>query len=435
MNVITLAEDGRAQKFVKALLNPDKKPSRSGKVLIWSLSTGGPKTVAVYSLPDKEMFLDSGQGRTATPDSPRAAISIFVASSMDPKRDAQKFWELSTKAWNKANRRRLTPEILQSADIFVAINRETDIKSFDLYSIKSELASMSKVSLPQGMQERAGYVAYTALPQERVVYPGEVKVNGAKYVWYGTSGATNIAELLLTMAAAYKLGLPARFDNYGNSVKETLEGQKMMGKFAKALSGVVGVKFNLTLMSTATDILEKMRESANVMAREIERTLGHSVGLGFYPGTGQVSTNSYSWLNSHGHKNASELHTERFRFGGAPIYWAFYAQAQAKKFVAILYDGSKGGVHKLARPWMKDPYGLWICPAGSFSICSTNAKSPYEVVDPTIFLHALERSNRKKQVLTRLWELALERVPLKPEKVGTGVVVKVNDNGSIEVIS
>ena len=434
MNLLMLREDDKAQYLARELFGKCQTCKSGSHTVTWVIPSGGPKTVAIYSLPLEKMFLATGGGKTAALDRKRVKYSLFEAKDMDTRRNEMPEWAKSgVKEWNKTNRRKLTPLPLQEADIFLAVNLSIEFRDVNLGSLKAQLEALSKVMLPKETEQRGGYVAYTSLPQNRIIYPGTKIPPGLECVWYGTSGATNTAELLLTMAAGHKLKLPVRFDNYGETPQESKQGQQAMRIFARELQHVIGVKFKLQLLSTQEDILNKVGLPIVSVARQIELLLRHSVGLCYHRKHGHVKTNNYYWIDQNGHKTFGQLHGEGYRFGGAAIYWAFYAQAERKNFAAILYDGSKGGVHKLAKPWMTEPHGLWICPAGSFSIRPRMSDSPYDVIDPVKFLQALQRSNQTKQILSRLWELALERVPLNPIKVGSKIVVKVNDDGSIEI--
>lgn len=433
MNISMLESDIHAHRFVLELLG---KPSEKDLGL-WIYQEGGPKTIAVISLASSQMFLKVGKSKLADPHSLKANITIWEQKDMLPKRGETAKWGQPTKDWNKATRKIITPSVMINADIFVALNQNTELNDLDLNSLKAQLISLSKVSLPANTEGRAGHIAYTCLPQNRVVYPSKLDAvsKNIDFVWYGTSGSTNLAELLLTLALGFKLEKPAKFDNYGASNEENLAGQLAMIGFTDSLSRNTGINLDLTVTSTAECILEKVSKPIKDIAWEVEKSLRHSVGLCHRLGEKSIATDSFSWLNQNGWKTIKQLHSEGYSFGGAIIYWAFYAQSKTGNppFCAILYDGSKGAVHKLAAQWMKPPHGLWICPTGNFRILRKGYKNPYEEFHIPTFLQTLEQKGNTAQVLTQLWELALERVPLSPEKVGSAVIVLVNNDGSIEV--
>lgn len=430
-----LENDKCAERLTKALFGEPISKDNG----IWVYSSGGPKTIAMYSLPNESMFFDAGKSKPVIPSSKRAPISIWEKKDMYPKRGEMAEYGRLARDWNKASRPTLTPTLLLGADIFVAVNQSIALDYRDTRDICSQLLSLSKVELPKDTGQRAGYVAFTTLPQNRVLYPTNMDLVGSqvKSVWYGTSGATNLAELLLTMALGYRLKKPVRFDNYGETLARTTEGQREMHLFAEKLDKLLDLKIKLELTSTDEKILNPVDSSVKYIALQIENTLGHPVGLCHTPSGVPIMTNTYEWLEKNGRKTIRELHKEGYRFGGAVIYWAFYAKAKHgnSPFCAVVYDGSKGAVHQLAKPWMEPPHGLWIAPVGNFKILRIDYKDPYEEFNIPHFLQTLEESNKLPEALTQLWNLALERVPLAPKKVGSKVVVLVQSDGSLNVES
>lgn len=427
--------DGHAKSLAAALFGLPTNILVKEGIEYWFVSDGGPKTVAFYSLPSVEMFFDTKRGRLARPETRRSKLTVFEKKDMDPKRGEIAAMDGSTQDWNKASRRKLTPVPLQTADFFVVVNQAMNFSDIDIKSYKAQVISLSRINVPVGTEERGGSVAYRYLPHNRLVTPGNLDAGTAEFVWYGTSGGYNLAELLLTLAVGHKLNLPVEFDNYGDSEEATFAGQLAMIGFVRQLSKATGIDFDLTLMDTVKEVLPAT-ETIQFLARAIESAIGHSVGLLYHPQHGEVKTDSFSWLDSNGYKTIEQLHAEGFRFGGALIYYAFYACAKNRKFVAVLYDGSKGLVHRLASPWMKDPHELWICPVGSFAIRPKGLNAPMDVQDPVELIQKLQvwGDEKMRDVLKRIWQEALDRVPLAPENIGSKVVIEVGDNG-IEVIT
>ncbi len=435
MNVILRTTDEHAKRLLKELFEKPIKFFVKGDTEYWVLLEGGPKTVAFYSLSPTEMFFDSKRGRLAHPETRRLKFTVFEKGDMGPKRGEIALMGQSARDWNRASRRMLTPSNLHVADFFVVLNQEVKFKDIDIRGLKSQVISLSQISIPVGTDERGGGVAYRYLPHNRLVTPLNLDSGTAEFVWYGTSGDYNLAELLLTLAVGYKLNLPVEFDNYGYTEETGFAGQLAMIGFVRRLSKVTGLDFNLTLMNTVKEVLPAT-ETIQFLAQTIERAVGHTVGLLYHPQYGDIKTDSFSWLDGNGHKTIGQLHVEGSRFGGALIYYAFYARAKNRRFVAVLYDGSKGLVHRLASPWMKDPYGLWVCPVGSFAIRPKGLNGPMDVQDPVDLVKKLQMWGDKKtrDVLKLIWEAALDRVPLAPENIGSKIVIEVGDN-DIEVIT
>lgn len=435
MRAILLVEDHHARRLLNELLGKfDGSLIKQGIENLEFLE-GGPKTVAIYSLEPFKMFFDTKRGRLANDEALRMKITLFEKKDMDPKRGEISEFGQSAQDWNKASRRSLTPLGLQKADFFVVVNQATDLADLDIKSLRAQILALSRIMLPKGTEERGGGVAYKYLPYNRLVTPSDLNAGKAGFVWYGTSGEYNIAELLLTLAVAHKLNLPAEFDNYGNTQESTLAGQLAMIGFVRQLSKATGIDFNLTLMSTINEVLTE-NESILLLARAVEKAVGHPVGLLYDPQYGEIRTDTFRWLDKKGNKTIKQLHAEGCKFGGALLYYSFYVKAKDRKFVAVLYDGSKGLVHRLASPWMKEPYGLWVCPAGSFAIRPKGLNGPMDVQDPAEFLQKLKSwgDDKMRDILNQVWQTALDRVPLGPENIGSRVTIEVGDSG-IEVIT
>ena len=435
MNAILRATDDYAKQLLKELFESPIEVFVKEDIEYWVLFEGGPRTVAFYTLPSNEMFFDTKIGRLAYPETRRSKFVVFERKDMDPKRGEIALIGQSARDWNRVSRRKLTPLNLHEADFFVVLNQAVNFKDIDIRSLRSQVISLSRISIPVGTEERGGGVAYRYLPHNRLVTPFNLNSGTAEFVWYGTSSDYNLAELLLTLAVGHKLNLPVEFDNYGYTEEATFAGQLAMIGFVRQLSKVTGLDFNLTLMDTVKEVLPAT-ETIQFLARAVEHAVGHTVGLLHHPQYGEIKTDSFSWLDRNGHKTIEQLHAEGSRFGGALIYYAFYARAKNRKFVAVLYDGSKGLVHRLASLWMREPHGLWICPVGSFAIRPKGLSGPMDVQDPVDLIQKLQMwgDEKTRDVLKLIWEAALDRVPLATEDIGSKIVVEVGDN-DIEVIT
>src|SRR3989338_5389504 len=159
MNLLMLREDDKAQYLARELFGKCQTCKSGSHTVTWVIPSGGPKTVAIYSLPLEKMFLATGGGKTAAPDRKRVNYSLFEAKDMDTRRSEMPEWAKGgVKEWNKTNRRKLTPLPLQEADIFLAVNLSIDFRDVNLGSLKAQLEALSKVMLPKETEERGGYV-------------------------------------------------------------------------------------------------------------------------------------------------------------------------------------------------------------------------------------------------------------------------------------
>jgi hypothetical protein len=376
------------------------------------------------------MFYTANGSKYVGKETKRAAFAIFTKDAFYPKRGEKAVVGALIKDWNKAMRQVLTPPELSEAAVFLVVNQSA-MRYLVCAELKAQLLSYVKVPIPNGTEERSAGVAYTYFPYDRLISPQHMQSGEAQFVWYGTSGPYNLAELLLTLAVGYKLGLPVHFDNYCAIQQEASTGQLGMRKFVDALEVSVGVQFDLTLLTTQASVFRGVNGTARAFAYELEHVNDHNVLLLHDPQYGDVRVGDDRWLSAYGSKTLQQLHKEGVKMGGAFIYAAFYKQASSatgQKFVAVLHDTSKGNVHRTAVSYMRAPHGLWVCPVGSFKICPRGEAETLVMQEPLEFLAKIRKWGREQETLLKLWELALSRVPLTPEAIGSKVVVEVGDN-------
>lgn len=387
---------------------------------------GGPKVAGIYSLPEDSMYWKGKAGKT------KLGHSVYL-----PRHTKPSSWMLEEglgrKSRNQGMRSVVQPAGLADCDVYLALNRNPR-KAHITSNIVGNIVAATKVTIQASLAERGGAVVYSQLPHTRVVTATSIQLGEAKSVWYGTSGLYNLAELVITLKAACELGLQAKFDSYRYAVKateeEALHEREGMRRFARLLQTAVGVKTRLVLGETATMVLGKV-EDAHVgqLARTIQSATNHPTAFLHRPdGTG-ILTNAVSVELAK--MTLRQLHEMGWWAGGSLIYWAFYAQSERHAFVAVVYDGAKGGVHRLAQPWMERG-NLWVIPAGSYHITKTTpdpADAWKSLLGPWEFLRYAKAWGREKtvEILRTLWELA--RVPLPVEGIGVGYVAKVGLDG------
>jgi len=340
---------------------------------------------------------------------------------------------LGRKSRNQGMRSVVQPPELADCDAYLALNRNPK-KPHIISSIVGNIEATTKTKIQATLSDRGGAVVYNQLPHTRVITTTNAKPGEAKSVWYGTSGLYNLAELVITLKAACQMGVGAKFDSYRYAVrateKEALYEREGMRRFARLALTAVAAKTRLVLGETATMVLGGIEDvPVGQLARTIQSATNHPTAFLHRPDGTAVLTNAVSAELAK--MTLRQLHETGWWAGGSLIYWAFYAQAEKHSFVAVVYDGAKGGVHRLAQPWMEKGK-LWVIPAGSYHITKQEADpaSPWkDLLGPWDFLRFAKTWGHEKtvEILRTLWELS--RVPLPVEGIGVGYVAKVGLDG------
>jgi hypothetical protein len=452
----------------------------------------GPNTLGLYTLPAEKMY-----PRSADPESTRK-LTMSLYSQANAQSAAAKVEDRGVKRIRRALRPLRQPEQLENCEIFLAINRDTvdDIDKGHLSryvaretrlripsALKERGGSVAYLSLPSSR------VICPASPQpsglDHVEYGTSALHNlaelfsalkaGCKFdlpvhfnsYGYAVSGV-RIAEVILT---SLKLVDPERrleyvktllgwetLDKPSNTIEITPEsflarlglsipqeailpksttldifyrvGMKLV---AERLLTAVEKKVTLDISDTSRMLGEVSSIPLRTLAAEIEEVLGHTVGLLSSNGQSLVTTEearTERWENV----TLDEMHASGAYASGALIYHSFYRQARNLKFIAMLRDGNKGGVHRLARRYMRDPHGLWICPAGALNILPVGEMG-FNFLDPWVFMEIMGQWGEEKstQHLREIWDVVT--VPLPANEVGKVVNVYVSMDGiKIEVI-
>jgi len=427
MQAKVVSSDQHALDWVRENLAPIMSETGSG-VVAFASRCGGPKVVGVYSLPNELMY---SKGRAANSQS-KLGHSIYVP---DQEELGTRNDEGGTgrKVQNRRLRNSLQPVELDRCDVFLALNQNPR-QRLDNENVVASLLSITKVHVAPAVLERGAAVVYTQLPYDRVITPLITTAKSAGCVWYGTSGLYNLAELILTIKAAYQLKLPAKFDNYRFAVQADAaradQEREGMRQFAQLIMDAVGMKSELTLGETSEMVLGDVLDMpVRQLAWEIQSATRHPCAFLRSPAGLAVFTNDIP-VSLRG-ATLRQLHEKGWWAGGSLIYWAFYAQSKKTPFVAVVFDGSKGGIHLLAKPWMEERR-LWVIPAGSYHITTESAdlEQPWaNVLGPWQLLEFAKSWGPEKtaQILTQLWGYA--RIPLAVEDIGRSDVVKVGLDG------
>jgi len=383
---------------------------------------GGPKLVGIYSLPPDKMFKGSGKGILNA--------SLYQATPQLQQQPALAVTKASRKRRNRALRETLQPQELADCQAYLAFNQEPK-EDFNFRLLLKDLARISQIEMPLVLRERGGAVVYSQLPYERIVTPQSLHSGAGKttFVWYGTSGLYNTAELLLTMKAAALLGLPCRFDSYGSATPSATEEKVQdyrdrMREVAEIVMGAIDTQISINFRSTEEAVLGRfMPMQASSLARMVEQEVGHPVKFLHHANGATLTTDQVETS-----KTLKELHENGWWAAGALIYFSFYSQAEVEDFVAVVYNGAKGGIHRLARHYMR-AYALRVCPAGSLNINASGEDAP---INPTTLLRLFRAWGKQKsqETIRRIWDLA--KVPLDINEIGIKHVVYAGLDG-IEV--
>ena len=199
-----------------------------------------------------------------------------------------------------------------------------------------------------------------------------------------------------------------------------------MQEVAKKMLEALGIKQKISITSTEDLLSNVMDTTLRILARSVEHKHGHTVRLLNNLTGGKVDTQSI-FESSLGNRTLAEACSREFHASGAVIYQAFYTHSIRKSFVALVYDGNKGGIHKIAIEYMNE-HGLWICPVGACEIYPRNAPK-FHHLDPWVFLELLERwgKNKAHEYLKGIWDLL--EVPLPSGNIGKKTKILVDLDG------
>ncbi len=125
----------------------------------------------------------------------------------------------------------------------------------------------------------------------------------------------------------------------------------------------------------------------------------------------------------------AQAHQQGYWLAGYPIYHLGYSLGLGGGVLQLVKDGSKGDVHRLAKPFLENPQsGLHLLPVGLFRLHATG-QNPDASIDPWVMLELLQRwePSQAKRLARQIW--ALLDVPLAADRVGREIRVSVDLNG------